>query len=61
MKYKGYTKIKQGDKVDLISYDEVYHSGKVFDALASQFTIKVKGKTRFFFYEDKGVTWQTTK
>ena len=60
MKYKGYTPLKKGQEVELLSLDEVYAQAKVFDALATQFTIKVKGKVRFFFYEDKGITWQKT-
>lgn len=60
MKYKGKTKVSTGDKVDLIIDGEVYHTGKVVDALATQFTIKVNKRVRFFFYEDRGLTWQNT-
>jgi hypothetical protein len=57
--YKGPTRVKRGDQVNLVTIDgDVYATTKVVDALAMQFTCKVRGKTRFFFYEDKGVTWQ---
>jgi len=59
LKYKGNTPVKTGDKVDLMVDSKIYATVKVVDTLATQFTIKVKGKVRFFFYEDRGVTWQT--
>lgn len=31
---------------------------KVVDLLSEQFTVEDKGKIRFIFYRDKGVTWE---
>ena len=48
------TPVKQGDKVHLIAYDITC---KVTDVLASQFTV-TRGKRRlYFFYSDRGLTW----
>lgn len=59
MKYKGNTPVKARDQVELITADgEVYDVVRVADALATQFTVQKKGRTRFFFYEDKGLTWR---
>ena len=59
MKYKGNTPVKPRDQVELITVDgEVYETIRVVDALATQFTVQKKGRTRFFFYEDKGLTWR---
>ena len=48
------TKVKRGDKVYLIAYEK---SAKVADALSSQFTVRYNKRVLFFFYADKGVTW----
>ena len=48
------TKLKRGDKVHLIAYER---DAKVYDALASQFTVRYNKRVLFFFYADKGVTW----
>jgi len=61
MRYKGTTPVKAGDYVRLTIDDEVWLEAKVLDALASQFTVRVNGGVRFFFYEDKGNTWKPAK
>ena len=48
------TKVKRGDKVYLTAYDKHV---KVVDALSSQFTVRYNKRVLFFFYADKGVTW----
>jgi len=48
------TKVKRGDKVYLIAYEK---SARVADALSSQFTVRYNKRVLFFFYADKGVTW----
>lgn len=59
MKYKGNTPVKTRDQVELLTCDgAVYETVRVYDALATQFTVLKKGRTRFFFYEDKGLTWR---
>lgn len=58
LKYKGKTPVKRGDTVALIADDKEWFRGKVVDTLASQYTIRVNGMIRFFFYEDKNVTWR---
>jgi hypothetical protein len=59
MKYKGKTPVKRGDKVELLDNEGTpYLKARVLDALATQFTITTKGQVRFFFYEDKGLTWR---
>ena len=58
MRYKGNTPVKQGQKVDLLTDGNVYETIKVKDALATQFTVTKRGRVRFFFYEDKGLTWR---
>lgn len=65
MKYRGSTPVKAGDTVSLLTYDEdgnsfAYHEVKVLDALASQFTCLLNKRVHFYFYEDRGVTWQKT-
>lgn len=61
-RYKGNTPVKAGDMVDLIANGgEVYHTTKVNDALATQFIVSVNKRARFFFYEDRGVTWQKSQ
>ena len=57
MKYKGNTPVKAGDKVHLTAYEK---DGKVVDVLASQFTVRIGKKVRFFYYADKGDTWTRT-
>jgi hypothetical protein len=58
VKYTGYTPVKSGDKIALLDEHQCpYLEAKVVDALAKQFTIRVKKQTRFFFYEDRGLTW----
>ncbi len=59
-KYKDNTPVKNGDLIELTCDGEVWHTGKVKDALASQFTVVVNKKLRFFFYADKGLTWRRT-
>ena len=58
MKYKGTTPVKKGDHIQLTICGEVWRNGTVQEALASQFTVLVNKKTRFFFYSDKGLTWR---
>ena len=60
MMYKGNTPVKAGDMVELIIDDEVWAEAKVIDALAVQFTCRIQRQplARFYFYEDKGVTWR---
>ena len=48
------TKLKRGDKVYLMAYER---DAKVYDALSSQFTVRYNKRVLFFFYADKGVTW----
>ncbi len=50
--------VQKGDLVLLTICGEVWHKGKVVDALATQFTTIVNGKTKFFFYVDEGDTWR---
>jgi hypothetical protein len=57
-KFKGKTPVKTGDSVHLIVDDEVYATVRVRDALAVQFTVSVNKRIRYFFYEDKGITWK---
>lgn len=58
-RYNGRTPVKRGQKVDLIDVDmEVYETIKVHDVLATQFTVLKKQRTRYFFYQDKGITWR---
>jgi len=57
-KYKGKTPVKTGDSVELMVDDAVYATAKVRDVLAVQFTVSVKKRIRYFFYEDKGITWK---
>ena len=57
-KYKGRTPVKTGDSVELMVDDAVYATAKVRDVLAVQFTVSVKKRIRYFFYEDKGITWR---
>lgn len=58
IRYTDNTPVKQGAKVELIINNVVWHTGKVLDALATQFTIQVNKKMHFFFYVDKGLTWR---
>jgi hypothetical protein len=59
IRYKGKTPVKQGQRVDLLDHDgEPYETIKVRDALATQFTVTKRGRVRFFFYEDRNVTWR---
>lgn len=60
MKYKGKTPVKTGDWVDLLIDEEMWEKAKVVDALATQFTCKIPYQklVRFYFYEDKGLTWR---
>lgn len=62
MRYTGRTPVKAGDTVVLLIGDDEYEA-LVDDALATQFTchIKRKKQTRFYFYEDKGLTWRPVK
>ena len=59
-KYKGYTPVKDGDKVQVrFGDDDEWRDAKVKLALASQFTAKCPPyEVGFFFYADKGVTWR---
>ena len=58
-RYKGRVPIKKGCRVDLLDDEAVpYETIKVADTLATQFTVTKKGRTRFFFYLDKGITWR---
>ena len=57
-RYKGKTPVKPRDQVYLMVDGEVYETARVCDALDTQFTVQKKGRTRFFFYEDKGLTWK---
>ena len=59
--WKGKTPVKKGAKVDLLIDGKIWATAKVVDTLGSQFTCHVVGHPkmiRFFFYADKGVTWQ---
>ena len=63
MKYKGKTPVKPRDQVQLLATSDAgqqytYEVARVTDVLATQFTVQKKGRTRFFFYEDKGLTWK---
>ena len=62
-KYKGSTPVKKGEKVMLIAGDEEWTEAKVIDPLAKQFTCRplYTKHTRFYFYEDEGVTWRKIK
>ena len=53
--------VKRGDTIQLIVDDEVWYTTKVVAPLSKQFTCLVNKKVKFFFYEDRGVTWQTTR
>lgn len=57
-RYKGKTPVKPRDQVHLMVDGEVYEVARVTEALATQFTVQKRGHTRFFFYEDKGLTWK---
>ena len=61
IKYKGKTPVKPGSKVQLLVDCEPWCTRCVVDALATQFTVSVNGVTRFFFYDDKGLTWRPLK
>lgn len=61
VKYEGNTPVKPKDKVELIINNKMWHVGRVHDALATQFTILVNKKVKFFFYVDKGLTWRPLK
>jgi hypothetical protein len=58
MKYKGKAPVKFRDKVDLLVDGSAYEQAHVRDVLAAQFTVAKKGRLRFFFYADKGLTWR---
>lgn len=58
MRYKGKTPVKPRDQVHLMVDGHIYETVRVCDTLATQFTVQKKGRTRFFFYEDKGLTWR---
>lgn len=58
IKYNGNTPVKYRTKVDLIVDNKPWYTGYVIDPMASQFTIKVNGHVRFYFYSDEGVTWR---
>jgi len=53
--------VKRGDVVELVYDSEIWATAKVVDPLSKQFTCVVNGKVKFFFYEDRGTTWQTPK
>ena len=58
-RYKGRTPVKQGSVVDLLDDEAMpYETIKVKDALSTQFTVTKRGRTRYFFYLDKGITWR---
>lgn len=57
-KYKGSTPIKARQWVELTTDGEPWAKVCVIDTLASQFTVKVNGTVRFFFYVDEGLTWR---
>ncbi len=57
-KYKGKTPVKPRDQVYLCIDGDIYETARVCDALATQFTVMKKGRVRYFFYEDKGLTWK---
>lgn len=58
-KFKGNVPVKRRDRVDLLDIDgQVYETCCVYDTLATQFTVLKKGRTRFFFYADKGINWR---
>ena len=57
-RYKGSKPVKPRDQVYLIVDGEPYETVRVADTLATQFTVTKKGRTRFFFYEDRGLTWK---
>ena len=62
MKYNGYTPVKKGDTVTLLMGDDKFEA-LVVDALASQFTCRIKRtkQIRFYLYSDKGITWKPLK
>ena len=56
--YKGSTPVKPRDQVYLMVDGDIYETARVCDALATQFTVLKKGRVRYFFYADKGLTWK---
>ena len=63
IKFKGKTPVKAGDWVELTIDGEAWERAKVVDALAKQFTCKVPYQKviRYYFYEDKGLTWRPSQ
>lgn len=59
--WQGPTPIDPGDKIELIIDGEVWHTTAVEIVCATQFTVLVNDKVRWFFYEDKGDTWRKKK
>ena len=57
-KYTGPAPVKPQQQVYLMVDGEVYETARVSDTLGSQFTVMKKGRTRYFFYADKGLTWK---
>ena len=57
-RYKGKTPVKPRDQVYLMVDGDVYETARVADTLATQFTVTKRGRVRYFFYEDKGLTWK---
>lgn len=55
------TPVVHGEVVRVLFENGGEAEGIVLSALSSQFTADVEGYTRFFFYRDRGVTWQKVK
>lgn len=55
------TPVVHGEVVRVLFENGGEAEGIVLSALSSQFTADVQGYTRFFFYRDRGVTWQKVK
>ena len=61
-KYTGRTPVKARAKVDIqLDGSDEWYRASVRDALASQFTVRVRKHTLFYWYKDEGILWRKAR